>query len=88
MEQSYNDMSEGNENIGETDRIYYLTIDDNKELIFMENYDTNQDFGLFRDQHEESAIYEIEFQIYDKTKNIVTSNTNISLLTSKSTSRK
>jgi hypothetical protein len=75
MEHSYNDVIEEGGEIRETEGRKSITpIGDNKELIFMDNDDMNQEFGLFRDQQEdESAIYEIEFQIYDKSKNIVRS---------------
>jgi hypothetical protein len=74
MENSFNNehIEQIEENIKERDCIISIKLDDNRELIFGDNDMSNQEYGLFKDQTEdESAIYEIEFQIYDKTKNIV-----------------
>jgi hypothetical protein len=76
MDNSYNAIQENTENYNETEhsKIYNLHLDEgtDRELIFNDHTEPNHDFGLFKDQlDEESAIYEIEFQIYDKTKNIV-----------------
>ena len=51
-------MDEYNENIEEDEN--------NKELIYQEESGYQNVEKLFNDESDESAIYEIEFKIYDK----------------------